>query len=83
MGDGATTVGRPKKGERKAGRGSKDPNSAGAEDRETIVFVKGSSAYFDFVDDVHKKTFIPKAQLFRIAFREWCERNGHGTPPEI
>jgi hypothetical protein len=51
--------------------------------REAILYMKGSPEYFDFVNRVCEKTGITKAQMFRVAFAEWCERQGHGTPPEI
>jgi hypothetical protein len=77
MSAGATSVGRPKKGKRA------DRAPGEGEDRETIIHMKGSAEYNDFLDAVHRKTHIPKVQQFRIAYAEWCERNGHGVPPEI
>ena len=75
----ARKVGRPKAGEK--------PKRASAKareiDRESILYMKGSAEYFDFLDQIYRKTGIPKVTIFRFAFKEWCERNGHGTPPEI
>jgi hypothetical protein len=78
MSAGATAVGRPKKGDR-----AERPPKSDAEERETIIHMKGSREYSDFLDVVHRKSHIPKVQLFRIAYAEWCERNGFGTPPKI
>jgi hypothetical protein len=75
----ATSVGRPKKGV--------PPKRAAKKDRElfreAILYMKGSKQYFDFVAAVQRKTGITKAQMFRMAFADWCESQGHGTPPEI
>lgn len=72
---GAETMGRPKKGAKKA--------AAPADERAAIIHLKGSPAYAEFMDALNRKTHIPKAALFRLAMAEWCERNGHGTPPEL
>jgi hypothetical protein len=59
---------------------------APAEDRcqrETVIHMKGSPEYVDWLESIHRKTHIPKVQIFRIAIAEWAERNGHGAPPEI
>jgi hypothetical protein len=45
--------------------------------------MKGSAEYAAWLDEVHRKTHIPKVQIFRIAVAEWASRNGHGVPPEI
>lgn len=72
---GAETMGRPKKTEKKA--------APPTDERAAIIHLKGSPAYAAFVDAVNRKTHIPKAAMFRLAFADWCERNGHGTPPEL
>lgn len=76
MGAGDKSVGRPKKGQ------LPKRDSEGTY-RETILYLKGSNEYFRFVNGVHDKSQIPKAQMFRLAFAEWCEKHGHGTPPPI
>ena len=70
-------VGRPKKGTR--------PEKSKSDEfgRVQIVSIRGSEEYDTFVTDTHEKTRIPKSEQFRIAYREWCERNGYGTPPPI
>lgn len=68
-------MGRPKKGAKKG--------AASADERAAVIHLKGSPAYVEFVDAVNRKTHIPKAAMFRLAFAEWCERNGHGIPPEL
>jgi hypothetical protein len=52
-------------------------------ERETIINMKGSAGYAAWLEGVHRKTHIPKVQIFRLAIAEWAESNGHGTPPEI
>jgi hypothetical protein len=66
-------MGRPR-----AGQPSPDDGA-----RETVVHMKGSPEYVRWLDQVHKKTHIPKVQIFRIAVRDWAERNGHLLPPDI
>jgi hypothetical protein len=72
-------VGRPKKGQEPKRASSKDRGDF----REAILYMKGSPEYFNFVEDIHKKTGLSKVQIFRIAFADWCEKHGHGKPPEI
>jgi hypothetical protein len=52
-------------------------------ERETVVNMKGSAEYVAWVDGVHRKTHIPKVQIFRLAIAEWAEKHGHPAPPEI
>ena len=52
-------------------------------ERETVIHMKGSSRFVAWLNDVHRKTHIPKVQIFRVAVAEWAERNGHPVPPEI
>lgn len=70
----ARSVGRPRKAETR-----KREDLA----KETILNMKGSSDYYDFVDAKHRETGISKAEMFRRAFKDWCERKGLGTPPPI
>lgn len=74
MAHGVGAMARPKKGAKRL---------AADEDRQTIINIKGSPEYANFVDLVNRKTHIPKAAMFRLAFADWCERNGHGTPPDL
>jgi hypothetical protein len=66
---------RPKKGGKKPARSP--------DDRVAIIHLKGTPAYADWLDAVHRKTHIPKATIFRLAVAEWAERNGHPVPPEF
>jgi hypothetical protein len=52
-------------------------------ERETIINMKGSRAYSEWLESVHRKTHIPKVVIFRLALAEWAERNGHESPPEL
>jgi hypothetical protein len=71
------TRGRPKKGE------SKPDPVQGKDDRVVIAHIKGTPEYAAWLDDVHNKTHIPKAAIFRLAVEEWAGRNGHPKPPEL
>lgn len=59
------------------------PPSASAEERETVIHMKGSPEYVRWLERLHKKTRIPKVQLFRWAMAEWAKKHGHEEPPEI
>ena len=52
-------------------------------ERETVIHMKGSPAYVDWLEAIHKKTRIPKVQIFRMAIEEWATKHGHPAPPEI
>lgn len=56
---------------------------APADDRVVIVHLKGSSAYAEWLENIHKRTHIAKSTLFRLSMAEWAQRNGYSTPPEI
>lgn len=49
----------------------------------TVVNLKGSPKYAKFMDDLHDKTHIAKATLWRLAMKEYCQNHGHDLPPEI
>ena len=59
------------------------PPPASEPERETIVNMKGSPEYADWLEAVHRKTHIPKVQIVRLALAEWSENHGHPAPPEI
>lgn len=75
---GVSKMGRP----RKAAKQTPEP-VADRSERETVIHMKGSPDYVDWLEEVHRKTHIPKVQIFRIAIAEWASRNGHREPPEI
>jgi hypothetical protein len=75
---GVWMMGRPKKTAQR-----KPPLHEDEGKRETVIHMKGSAGYTAWLDDVHRKTHIPKVQIFRIAVAEWAERHGHTAPPEI
>jgi hypothetical protein len=52
------------------------------EARTAIVHLKGSTAYSEWLDGIHKKTHIPKAAIMRLALELWAKTNGHPAPPE-
>ena len=71
-------MGRPKRSAKRSPVVSKEPG-----DRETVIHMKGSPQYVAWLEEVHRKTHIPKVQIFRLAVAEWAKRQGHSSPPEI
>jgi hypothetical protein len=61
----------------------KTPPPTEEPERETIVNMKGSPEYSAWLEELHRKTHIPKVQIFRVAIADWAARNGHRPPPEI
>ncbi|HWD08137.1 MAG TPA: hypothetical protein VHA57_03475 [Actinomycetota bacterium] len=59
------------------------PPPASELERATIINMKGSPDYSEWLEGVHRRTHIPKVQIFRLALAEWAEKHGHPTPPEI
>lgn len=59
------------------------PVEGEAEERVTIVNLKGSPDYAAWLDRINRKTHIPKTTIFRLALESWAKANGHEAPPEI
>lgn len=58
------------------------PRAGGPQDaRVTIINLKGSQEQADWLDAVHRKTYIPKSVIVRLALAQWAERNGHPAFP--
>lgn len=70
-------MGRPKRGE------SPPSTSASADDRQAVFLLKGSPAYVAWMDELHRKTHLPKTTIVRLALAKWATENGHREPPEI
>ena len=51
--------------------------------RATVISLKGSPEYVEWLDAAHRKTHIPKAQIFRLAVQDWAAKQGLPVPPEI
>lgn len=75
MSGGAATMGRPKAGSKK--------DAIPPDERVTIVNLKGSAEYAEWLESIHKKTHIPKSTLIRLGMAEWAAKNGHSRPPEL
>lgn len=60
-----------------------EPAQRPSDDRVGVIHIKGTVQYAQWLDQLHRKTHIPKAALFRLAMAEWAERNGHPAPPEF
>jgi hypothetical protein len=65
---------------KKAGR---PPLPAKDAARETIINMKGSPEYAEWLDSLHKRTYISKVQIVRLALKEWAAKNGHPAPPDL
>lgn len=72
---GAETMGRPKKGVKKA------PPPTG--ERQVIMHLKGSPEYAAWLEEFHRDTKIPKATIVRWALAELAKAKGREAPPEI
>jgi hypothetical protein len=79
MAAGAVLMARPKARAKKK-TGAPPPSEL---ERETIVNMKGSPEYAAWLEAIHRKTYISKVQIVRLALTEWAAKNGHPTPPEI
>lgn len=77
MGAGAGLMARPKTKKTQA------PPPASELERESVINLKGSPEYSAWLESVHRKTHISKAQIFRLAIAEWALKHGHPAPPEI
>lgn len=63
--------------------GRPKPKPPVEEQRESVIHMKGSREYVEWLDTIHKRTHIPRVKIVRLALAEWAERHGHETPPEI
>jgi hypothetical protein len=77
MDPGCAPMARPKKPDPLPSR------SASAEDRTTIINLKGSLAYDAWLEEIHNTTHLAKAVIIRLALKSWAKQNGHREPPEI
>lgn len=66
---------RPKKGK------AKPPESP--EDRMAVIHLKGTRAYVEWLEEMHRKTRLAKATIIRMALEVWAKENGHKPPPEF
>jgi hypothetical protein len=53
-----------------------------AKGQVSIITLKGTSAYRDWLAGESKRTHIPAASLVRLGLAMWAEKNGGKTPPE-
>ena len=47
----------------------------------SVINLKGSDDYRDWLSGVSKKTHIPAASIVRLALAEWAFTYGHKAPP--
>jgi hypothetical protein len=68
---------------KRKGKSGRPVKGASAEDRETVIHMKGSPEYVAWLEAAHRKTHIPKVQIFRLALADWATKMGLPEPPEI
>ena len=73
---GATTMGRPRKGQ-------EAKRTADSTDRVAIIHLKGSEAYAAWLDELHKHTHIAKATLVRLGLAAIAKQHNFKAPPEL
>jgi hypothetical protein len=81
MARGASSLGRPRRGEKPRHKGAKD--TPPGHERVSIIHLKGSLDYYNHMKEVADKSGLPFTTQFRVAYREWCQKNGYGTPPAL
>lgn len=52
-------------------------------ERITIINLKGSEEFRDWLAAMVEKTHIPASTITRLAYQEWAKRNGHPEPPKM
>lgn len=48
----------------------------------SVINLKGTGDYRDWLAGISKKTHIPAASIVRLALGEWASKHGHPAPPE-
>lgn len=51
--------------------------------RVTVINLKGTPEYRNWLSSMSKKTRIPASSITRIAYEEWAKKHGHPAPPEL
>jgi hypothetical protein len=72
---GEAMMGRPKKGEKKAERPP--------DERVAIIHLKGTAEYAEWLEELFRKSHVPKATLVRLGLEEIAKRYKHRPPPEL
>jgi hypothetical protein len=59
-----------------------DPPSAEGKGQVSIITLKGTVAFRDWLAAESKRTHIPAASIVRLGLAMWAAKNGGKTPPE-
>lgn len=59
-----------------------EPVPAEGKGQVSIITLKGTAAYRDWLAAESKRTHIPSSTLVRLGLAMWAEKNGGKTPPE-
>ncbi len=52
-------------------------------ERISVITIKGSSGYRDWLNDVSEESRIASSVIVRDALAAWAKTNGYQKPPEI
>lgn len=58
------------------------PPAKAEKGQQSIINLKGSEAYREWLAGVSRQTHIPAAAIVRLGLALWAEANGHKAPPE-
>lgn len=58
------------------------PTEAETKGQVSIITLKGTNAYRDWLATESKRTHIPAASIVRLGLALWAAENGGRTPPE-
>jgi hypothetical protein len=75
---GVEEMARPKK--RGGGKAASTPPE---DERVAIAHLKGSIAYYEWLDAIHRDSGIPKTTIIRRAVAAWAKGRGYPPPPEL
>ena len=67
---------------KKASPAPVEPEASEVKGQVSIITLKGSAAFRDWLAAESKRTYIPAASIVRIGLALWAEKNGVKPPPE-
>ena len=52
-----------------------------SEKRVSVIHLQGAPAEYQWLEELHSRTHLPKATIVRLALADWAQKNGHPGPP--